>query len=452
MRRTCLLMIVLLSLVIFSSQAFAQISFAILPMETKGDIVAADREEAESYLYQYLIDCKKYKIIERSRIEEIMKEQSFQMTGAADQATVVKIGKVLGVEKLIASTFYLKVPNQFALNISVIDVATAEVELSKEVSYYNYRPNDLAKFGTSYIISTYPLLGEILGKAKDIIVVNLGKNHGVNVGDRLFVARRDTLLGDNNEVLFQEVNRIGLLKVTKTDAVRSQTTLLALVDPNNVFEKGDLVSPEPVPKKEPLVSTTPLLPDVEKGRLLLDDDMETKKYLAPTDNKGEDYLNGKLLLNATHKTTGQTYCYYPAPFDNLDNVIIEGVVEFQPIEQKYNRVDVVLRKQGPYESSNSYNFFWNDEGSFAVYQWKLANPFEIIPLQASPAIHRGEAQNTFRIVAYGARFDWYLNDQFVIGFEDETLEKGGIGFMAEAYDFVTIDNVKLWEAVDKSKQ
>jgi hypothetical protein len=452
MTKTYVLIVVILGLVVSSSNAFAQISFAILPMEAKGNVSAEDREEAESYLYQYLIESRKYKIIERGRIEEIMKEQSFQMTGATDRVKAVEIGKVLGVEKLIASTIYLKIQNQFAMKVSVIDVTTAEVEFSKEISLYNYRPSDLAKFCTSYIVAEYPLLGEILGKAKDIIVVNLGRNHGLKTGDRLFVARKEVLVDDNGEVLFQGVNRIGILRVTKLDAVRSQTEILSLEDPNNAFEKHDLVSPEPIPKKEPLISPEPLLPDVVKGKLLLDDDMEQRKYLSPANNAGEAYIGGKLHLNATQLTVGHVYCYYPIPFDNLENFVIEGVVEFQPIKEKYNKFSVVFRKNGPYQSSNCYNFYWHNQGEFAVYQWRLANPFEIVPLQSSPAINRGESQNTFRVVAYGSKFDCYLNDQFVTGFEDETLEKGSIGFMVETYGYATVDNVKIWEAVKKSNE
>ncbi|MBD3308534.1 hypothetical protein GF339_19060 [candidate division KSB3 bacterium] len=427
--------------------ALAQISFAILPIEAKGGVAETNREEAESSLYQYLTESKKYKIIERSRIEEIMEEQAFQMTGATDQAKAVQIGKILGVEKLLASKLYLKAEDQLALSFSVIDVATAEVEFSREVSSYDYSAADHARFCASYIIAEYPLLGSILGQVKDIIVVNLGKNHGLEVGDRLFVARREQLVDEDGEILFQEINRVGILKVTRLDAVRAQTQAVSLNDPENRFQKEDLVSPEPIPHREAILWTEPLLADVVKGELLLDDDMEQRKYLSPTYNNTDDYINGELHLDASHKTSGHVYCYYPIPFDMLENIIIEGVMEFQPIEGHYNRFNVVLRNNGEYHSSDSYNFYWHDEGGFAVYRWRLSNPFDLVELQASPAIHRGEARNTFRIVAYGSKFDWYLNDEFVIGFDDEFLEKGRVGFMVDSGGYATVDDVKIWEAV-----
>ena len=180
--------------------------------------------------------------------------------------------------------------------------------------------------------------------------------------------------------------------------------------------------------------------------------MEQRKYLSPTSNASEDYIGGKLHLNATQLTAGQVYCYYPTPFDNLENFVLEGSVEFQPIKWKYNRFSVMARNTGEYPNNSSYNFFWNNQGAFAVYQWRIGTNFTLVPLQSSPAIQRGEAKNTFRIVADGSRFDFYLNDEFIIGFEDELLEKGLIGFLAEAYGYATVDDVKLWEAAKKSKE
>ena len=448
--RTSISMIIsaVILLCVLNLPALAQISFAILPMETRGDVGDVTKETAESALYQQLIGAKKYRVLERSRIEEILKEQAFQSTGAADENKAVEIGKILGVEKLLTSTLYLKGEKQYAISASVIDVATAEVEFSREFSYANYLVEDLARTCVAHIIVEYPLLGEFVGKSGEVLVVGLGKNHGIKEGDRLFVARRETLKDDETgDILFQEINRIGTLRVIKVDAARAMTKVLNVETPDTLPMKGDLVSPEPVPKRGVVVASQPLLSDVSKGKLLLDDDMETRKYLSPTFNEGESYYNGKLHLNGTKLTAGQAYCYYPSPFEALENVIVEGDVEFQPIAEQYNRFSVVVRNRNEYLNSDSYNFYWNDEGGIAVYQWRLANPFDIVRLQSSPIVKRGNSLNTFRIVAYGAQFDFYLNDEFLAGFEEETLEKGRIGFMIESYGYATVDNVKVWEAI-----
>jgi len=154
-----------------------------------------------------------------------------------------------------------------------------------------------------------------------------------------------------------------------------------------------LASPEPLPKRDPIIAHAPLLPDIRKGQLLLADDMEQQQYLAPLYNQGESYRGGQLHLNAIHLTPGYVACFYPAPFDQLANFIIEGVVEFQPIPGQFNRVSVFFRNHGDLQTSSSYHFYWNQQGMFGVNQWRLANPFPLVPLQASPALKRdGQAR------------------------------------------------------------
>ena len=64
-------------------------------------------------------------------------------------------------------------------------------------------------------------------------------------------------------------------------------------------------------------------------------------------------------------------------------------------------------------------------------------------------MNRNEGKNKFKIVAYGSKFDCYLNDHFIIGFEDEFFEKGSIGFQVNSYGYSTVDNVMLWEAIKR---
>jgi hypothetical protein len=46
-------------------------------------------------------------VIERSRIDQILKEQSLSMTGAVDAGTAAKIGKILSVDAVIIGTIHI---------------------------------------------------------------------------------------------------------------------------------------------------------------------------------------------------------------------------------------------------------------------------------------------------------------------------------------------------------
>jgi hypothetical protein len=343
----------------------------------------------------------------------------------------------------------MKSADQFAINLRVIDVTTGQAEFYKEISYLNYTPADHGRFCATEVIAHYPLLGSIEGVIKDIVIVNIGENQGLKSGDRLFVARKEVLRGNDGEILFQEYKRIGTLEIINVDNTRSKARLKSLVNSGELFAKADMVSPEPIPKKETVVSPIPLLSNVEKGKLILNDDMETVKYLSVTNGQGESYISGKLHLNALQRKAGHAYCFYPQPFDKLENVIIEGEIEFQETKNKYNKVDIVVRSNGDYILNNSYSFYFNNDGQYEVSLNITGRKYPIITLQSTPYLNRGAAKNKFQIVAYGPKFDFYLNDNFVIGFEHESLEKGTIGFRAGWGSYITVDNVKVWEALKK---
>lgn len=59
---------------------------------------------ATEKLTHELVDIGRLNIIERSRIDEVLKEQQFSSTGLVDAATAARIGKILSVEAVIIGT------------------------------------------------------------------------------------------------------------------------------------------------------------------------------------------------------------------------------------------------------------------------------------------------------------------------------------------------------------
>lgn len=455
MSKSFFYILISLLLVFLGSNAFPEISFAILPIEYKGNISAGDKEAAESALYQNLTESGKYKIVERNRIKKVIEEQLFQASALTDPTKAIEIGKLLGVEKLIASTIYIKSRYELAISFSVIDVTTGQLEFSKEKTTEGYPPQVLGRLCAAEIITKYPLLGKILGKSGDIFVIDLGKNHGLKTGDRLFVARKEVLFDDKGNIIFQSLNRVGTLEITKLNTERSQGKVKLVESSQEPLKKDDLVSPEPIPRKEPIISNTPLLPNIMNGNLILEDDMSRKKYLSVTNNKGKTYINGKLHLNASllrpQYGASHAFCFYPSPLNQLENFILEGEVSFKKVNSAFNKFSLAFRSNGLQHTENGYQFFINDAGQYTVDAIIRGIYFNIIPGQSTPLLNRGTSKNKFLIVAYGPKFDIYINDKFLVGFEDELYDKGTIGFKANCGCYVTVDNIKIWEAVEKLK-
>jgi curli biogenesis system outer membrane secretion channel CsgG len=69
-----------------------------------------------------------YKVIERSKRDEILKEQGFQQSGACDQSScLVEAGQLLGVQKMVGGTIG-KLGAVFAVELRVMDVKTGEID------------------------------------------------------------------------------------------------------------------------------------------------------------------------------------------------------------------------------------------------------------------------------------------------------------------------------------
>ncbi|NWF56678.1 MAG: hypothetical protein HXY45_17985 [Syntrophaceae bacterium] len=446
MKHRWLLWVMLPVFLMISCPAGAETSFAILPIERLGDVPPERVEETQNSMYQHMVASKRYRIVDRGRLNDLLKEQSLQLTGATDTSTMVKIGKMLNVDKFLATTLAQRAPNLFALRCSVVDVQTGQIEFDREIAEIAHTGADNGRGCVGMIIAEYPLLGEITGLAQGAVIVNLGKNQGIKNGARLFVARKTSLTGQDGKVIFQELQRVGIIEVVSAQAAMSKAKEKRQAPDSKGFMAGDLVSPDPIPSKGSALSSSPLLKNIRKGRLLLDDTMDDRQYLSVQQGMGESYHEGKLHLNATHRNSSHAYTYYPAPFDQLDNFIWEGEVEFRKTQAQYSRIDLVFRSTRDYATLECYMFFFNSDGGYSVHLAKLGRYFNIIPFTSTPLLNRGTQPNKFRIVAHGDKVDMYLNEGFLIGFENESIEKGTVGFQAHWGTYALVDNVKIWEA------
>jgi TolB-like protein len=69
-----------------------------------------------------------FEVLEREQMQEILKEQGFQHTGACDETScLVEIGKLLAVEKIIGG-FISKIGETYTVQARMIDLQTGKVE------------------------------------------------------------------------------------------------------------------------------------------------------------------------------------------------------------------------------------------------------------------------------------------------------------------------------------
>jgi TolB-like protein len=102
-----------------------------------GDLVAQGIKQSEAAIISdqlrfELSRSKQIRLIERSQMQEILKEQGFQQSGCTSDACAVEVGQLLGVKNMIIGTVG-KAGSYTVLTVRVLDVATAEIIANESV-------------------------------------------------------------------------------------------------------------------------------------------------------------------------------------------------------------------------------------------------------------------------------------------------------------------------------
>lgn len=73
-----------------------------------------------------LIKTGKYTVLERSQMNEVLKEQGFQQSGCTSEECVIEMGQMVGVQQMVAGSIG-KVGRTYLVSLRMIDVETAKI-------------------------------------------------------------------------------------------------------------------------------------------------------------------------------------------------------------------------------------------------------------------------------------------------------------------------------------
>jgi len=92
----------------------------------------------------------RYIVVERSKMEEVLKEQGFQQSMCATNECVVELGQMIGVEQMIAGSISL-LGGIYSVSARVIDIQSGRII---KVSAYDHQGSlgDLLRFGMGDIV------------------------------------------------------------------------------------------------------------------------------------------------------------------------------------------------------------------------------------------------------------------------------------------------------------
>jgi hypothetical protein len=120
-----------------ASMPFAQTKkplVAINNLEARG-ITADEAATLTDVMRSEMINTGKFRVMERSQMESILKEQGFQQTGACNnEQCMVEMGQLLGAENMVAGSIG-KIGKAYSINVRMFSVKTGEIIGTVSQSY-----------------------------------------------------------------------------------------------------------------------------------------------------------------------------------------------------------------------------------------------------------------------------------------------------------------------------
>ena len=135
-------------LLVFFSFASAQETIAVIEFEGLG-ISQTEAKALTNRLRDELVNTGKYTVIERGKMEEILKEQAFQQIGCTSDECAVEVGKLLSVEGIIIGSIS-NVGSVYSVSARIVSVESGEITKS---AIYDYQGSidDLLTIGMRYV-------------------------------------------------------------------------------------------------------------------------------------------------------------------------------------------------------------------------------------------------------------------------------------------------------------
>ncbi len=101
-------------------------NIAVMELESRGSLNKEESGTLTDRLRSMLVRTNAFVVVDRGKMQDILKEQGFQMSGCTSAECAVEAGKILGVEAMVAGTVG-RLGKLYTLDITLIDVETSQI-------------------------------------------------------------------------------------------------------------------------------------------------------------------------------------------------------------------------------------------------------------------------------------------------------------------------------------
>ena len=311
-------------------EKFTDLNIAIIDFEGVG-ITATEASVVTDKFRYAILENSTFKIMERALMEEILKEQGFQQTGACNTAScMVETGQLLGVRYLIAGKVS-RAGDMYAFAARLIDVKTGEIVLAITNESTNKFPpfisTDIPAYSYSFIqklktyfeeaaktnqtgmlyIETSPLSGEVILDQEPT-----GKNTPVTFSN-LKPGKHSVRVLTNELVGSEEVTiKAGQLSKISMSLLKGKSAFLITTTPVNadVFIDGKFIGKAPISN----------------------DSLEAGFHTVSVQLQGYETISQKMAFNVAHRME-KSFALSPLAFLKISGVKIPLSVQID--EKKF---------------------------------------------------------------------------------------------------------------------
>jgi len=212
---------------------------AVLSFEAK-NVNQETADAVADILHTELFNTNRFEVIERQAINKILEEQKLQMTGITDMSQAAEIGKMLNVEKILIGSVN-RLGQTYIINTRLVGVETGALELAENTKSQGGEdglPAAIAQLVTN-ISQKITIEGTIIKVTQNVVLIDLGKSHGIKKEQMLDVVRVGDVITDlSGTAIGKSEDRIGLLKIIN---VKNEYSEAQIVNSKTLVRLGDKV-------------------------------------------------------------------------------------------------------------------------------------------------------------------------------------------------------------------
>ena len=197
-----------------------RMGIAVLPFQTKGLGVEMGEINIVEQMMTTFYNTDRFKLFERTQLEQILEEQKLGMTGIIDASTAAEIGKGIGVDAIVLGSVTRSGSN-IAIDARLIDTETAQIITAQDdMSTETTIPALKAMISrlAQKIVNDLPLVeGYVIAVKGDELTLDFGLDKGLKKGMKCVVYRegKEIIHPITKKVLGKETIQLGEVRLTE---------------------------------------------------------------------------------------------------------------------------------------------------------------------------------------------------------------------------------------------